>query len=100
MDKIEGAKMRQFLNEYQYSVGSRAFASVPDPSQINYKTVTMPIEQLVKIRNDMLLLTKFAALMCKVPEEKLCHLDLLSPFLKMATNFSDLEDELRDCDSV
>lgn len=100
MEKVEGEKMRQFLNEYQYSVGARSFVSLPNPSQLPYKTVTMPIEQLVKLRNDMLLLTKFAALMCKVPEDKLSHFDLLAPFLKMATDLSDLDEELRDWDSV
>jgi hypothetical protein len=78
------ARMRQFLNEYQSHNGGRTtLVNLPDPTTMPPVTqdVRIPREQVIRFRNDFLLLVRFAALKCKLPEDELTPFDLLAPFL-------------------
>jgi hypothetical protein len=80
--KDRAIEMRKFLNEYQYSCGPRSLVELPDPTQFkHYKTVVIPLEQVVKFRNDYNLLLGFACLMCGKEYSELCGMDLLAPFI-------------------
>lgn len=85
-------EMKRFVNEYKYATGGvRTLKNLPDPSQFNAQTVTMPLELLVRFRNDYLLMIGFVAHYCNVLPDQICPLTLLAPFLKdaMEDNESD-----------
>ena len=83
--KKMAVQMRTFLNEYQLSNGGRsAFVDLPNPGELPWAhSIIIPKEQVVKFRNDMFLLLKFAALMCDKTIEELCPFDLMAPFLEL-----------------
>jgi hypothetical protein len=82
-------EMKKFIAEYQFTVGLRSLVNLPDISQLPNPNIVIPRELVIKFRNDYLLLTGFAAHFCNTSPDKLCALDLLSPFLKMATDSSE-----------
>ena len=78
-----GVEMKKFLQEYQFAAGPRDMRNLPEVKS-HSKTVTIPLDVLVRFRNDYLLLLSFAAYYCNVEPDKLCQLDLMAPFLRDA----------------
>ena len=81
MTKETATRILKFLNEYQYSSGNRhMFVDLPNPADtpLSMRTIAIPVEQVVKFRNDYKIITEFAAGVCSVSVEKFCLLDMIA----------------------
>lgn len=82
----EAVKMRKFVNEHMMATGRNSpflEANLPEPMDVFDMTVRLHTAQLVKFRNNYLLMIHFAALKCGVGTDELCPLHLLAPFMRV-----------------